>query len=396
MRASHQDIAVREKNSWASVAVIVGGGVVLALQVGKASIAAPLLRADMGLDLAAIGWLTAVIAVLGMLGGMPAGSLVAARGDRRVFLAGLGTSALGAALGAGAPGYAWLLASRLLEGLGFLLVVVAGPALLQRVVAAAQRDLAFALWSCFMPTGIALAMLLGPLFSSWRILWWSSAALSLAAAASVLLLPPSARGAWRGWRDTGRDALATLRGRDPLLLAAGFGLYSLQFFALFNFLPILLTERMGMPLQTAGLLAAAATAANIAGNLCAGILMERGVARWALVACGSVVMGLAGSGVFLSVLPDAGSFALCMLFSAAGGLIPATLLATAPRAAPSPARVPLVVGLMMQGNNLGQVVGPAAVGGLIQSYGWPAAAGIAGVAGVLALAVALGLRQSGR
>lgn len=376
--------------------IVVGSGVVLALQVGKASIAGPLLRGDLGLDLAAIGWLTAVIAVLGMLGGMPAGSLVAAWGDRRVFLAGIGASAVGAALGALAPGYGWLLAARLAEGLGFLLVVVAGPALLQRVAVPGQRNLSFALWSCFMPTGMALAMLAGPLFSSWRAMWWASAALSATALAAAVSLPASARGTWTGWRNTGRDSLATLRGRGPLLLAAGFGLYSLQFFALFSFLPILLTERMSMPLQTAGLFAAAATAANIAGNLCAGFLIERGVARWTLVAGASVVMGLAGCGIFLPLLPDTGAFLLCVLFSAAGGLVPATLLATAPMAAPQAHLVPLVIGLMMQGNNVGQVAGPAAVGGAIQAFGWPAAAVIVAVAGLLAVGVALGLRRLGR
>ena len=62
---------------WAAVLAIVGAGVVAALQVGKVIIAAPLLRQDMGLDLAAVGSLTAVFSVLGMVGGIAAGGVIA-------------------------------------------------------------------------------------------------------------------------------------------------------------------------------------------------------------------------------------------------------------------------------------------------------------------------------
>ena len=133
---------------WAAVLAIVGAGVVAALQV--AIIAAPLLRRD-GLDLAAVGSLTAVFSVLGMVGGIAAGGAIARFGARRMLLLGLAATALGTAAGAAAPGYSALLASRVLEGLGFLMITVAGPAALQRLVTPARRDLAFALWSCYMP-----------------------------------------------------------------------------------------------------------------------------------------------------------------------------------------------------------------------------------------------------
>ena len=96
----------------------------------------------------------------------------------------------------------------------------------------------------------------------------------------------------------------------------------------------------------------------------------------------------------LGLLPDIATFLLCVLFAMAGGLIPATLLASAPLAAPAARLMPVVVGLMMQGSNLGQVVGPVAIGGVVETLGWPSAAGLVAGAALLAMLTALGLRSS--
>jgi MFS family permease len=73
-----------------------------------------------------------------------------------------------------------------------------------------------------------------------------------------------------------------------------------------------------------------------------------------------------------------------ILFSGVGGLIPATLISSAPLVAPSAALAPVVIGLVMQGSNLGQVIGPVTIGAAIASYGWKAAAGIILISGLIA------------
>ena len=387
--------AQQSRTAWLAVLVVVGAGITAALQVGKASIAAPLLQADLGLDLASVGWLTAIFAILGVIGGVPAGAIAASLGDRRVLLIGLAATVVGAAIGAGSASFAVLLASRVVEGLGFLLIAVSGPAVLQRMVSAADRDLAFALWSCFMPAGMALAMLTAPLAANWHTYWWCSSALALAAVIAVALMVPA--GAARtlfSWRDLARDAVATVRTGGPLLLAAIFALYSLMFFALFSFMPVLLMERMGVSLQTAGLLSAVATGANVIGNLAAGVLLSRGVARATLVGTACLVMGVAALGIFSTVLPPLGAFLLCVLFSGVGGMLPATIIATTPILSPAERLVPVGVGLVMQGSNLGQVIGPVVVGGAIDSFGWASASMIVAAAGAAGVVLSLLLRRA--
>lgn len=381
---------------WAGVLAIVGAGVVASLQVGKVIIAAPLLRQDMGLDLASIGTLTAVFSLLGVVGGIAAGGVIARFGARRMLLLGLLATALGTAMGALAPSYGLLLASRVVEGLGFLMITVAGPAALQRMVSTSGRDFAFALWSCYMPTGMAIAMLASQAFDHWQAYWWCAGAAVVVALASVAALVPagestaSASLSWRGMR---QDTVDTLGASGPVLLALSFTLYSLMFFALFTFLPVLLMEQLGLTLAQAGLYSAIASAANIIGNLGAGVLLARGWRRSTLIACASATMGVVALLIFQSVLPAMPTFLLCVLFSAVGGLIPATLLGSAPLVAPRPALTAASVGLVMQGSNLGQVIGPVTVGGVIDRYGWGAASYVVLAAAVGGLVIAAGLRK---
>lgn len=382
-----------QSRCWLLVGVVVWSGVVTAIHAGKAAVATPLLQKDLGLDLAAAGWLTGIFAVLGLIGGIPAGSLVARIGDRSILLLGLALVAAGSAIGAGAPSPAALLASRVLEGLGFLFVTVAGPAILSRAIHSERRDTALALWSCFMPAGLALAMLVGPMFSEWRALWWGSAGLAaftMAAGRLVVTAPPKRVSA--SWKRVISDSARVLVSKGPVLMAACFALYNLLFFALFSFLPALLMERLTIPHSTAGLLSALATGTNIVGNVAAGYLVAHGARRSMLLVSAFVVMGLSGPCIFLDVFGEMPSFLLCILFAGIAGLIPATLISSAPFLAPTPTLTPVVMGLLMQGSNLGQVVGPVAVGGAVEAYGWAAAAGIVLISALTAALAAAGTR----
>ena len=384
---------------WLGVALVVAAGVMASLQVGKVAIAVPQLRADFGLDLSMVGWLMATFSLLGVAGAVPVGAWVARAGDRGLLVAGLLAIAIGSAAGAWAHGIAMLLIGRVVEGLGFVLITIAGPSVLQRMVAPGGKDLAFAIWSCFMPAGIGIALFSGSLPGGWRGLWLGNAA--LAALVAVLVLAGVSRGASGSareapvsWRSMARDAATTAKAGAPALIAASFVIYSLQFFALFSFLPVLLIERMGVGTATAGQLSAVACCVNVAGNLAAGMLLKRGIARWLLAALASALMGISAVGIFLPVLGALPAFVLCLVFSGAGGLLPATLIGTSPLVAPSTRLVPMSMGLLMLGSNLGQMIGPVIVGSAVDSLGWPAAAAIVALAGAIGVLLALGLRRS--
>ncbi|WP_404436304.1 hypothetical protein [Stutzerimonas chloritidismutans] len=153
---------------------------------------------------------------------------------------------------------------------------------------------------------------------------------------------------------------------------------------------------MNVTYQTTGLLAALASVINISGNLAAGHLMAHGAGRTLLIAVASCLMGLSGIGIFLGLFPAMPTFLLCLLFSAIGGLTPATLLASAPLLAPHASLVPIAVGLIMQGSNLGQLVGPVAVGSATAAYGWSAAGAVVLISATATCFIAARLRPSFR
>src|SRR3546814_21167609 len=64
------------------------------------SIGLPALRADLGMALGTAGWVMGVFALIGVVGGIPAGAAVSRFGDRRLIVLGLALIALGSAAGA--------------------------------------------------------------------------------------------------------------------------------------------------------------------------------------------------------------------------------------------------------------------------------------------------------
>jgi MFS family permease len=366
--------AAASKTPWLTVGLAIGAGVVGAFQVGKAAMALPALRADLGIGLAAAGWVLAIFNLIGVAAGMAIGGLVGRWGDRRTVLAGLALLAAASLAGAAAPDIAILLATRFVEGMGFLMVIVAAPSLIMRLTRPDDLKLALGAWGAYMPAGQAIMVLAAPLLLvpfGWRGLWIANTillvlfAILLARVTSGLPRSPTrpASSLWRDLRDT-------VTAPGPLLLAAIFGSYSMQYLAVMGFLPTVLIEHEGLGTAAAGALAALAMAMNGVGNVAAGLLLQRGVRRWQLIAAASLAMGAASLGIFAAELPVAVSYVLYLAFAGFGGMLPASVFNAVPSHAPSRHLVPTTNGLLVQGSNLGQVIGPPTVGALAAAIGW--------------------------
>ncbi|HCK4364490.1 TPA: MFS transporter [Pseudomonas aeruginosa] len=364
---------------WLAVANVIFAGIAAALHVGKATIALPSLQRSFGGDLAALSWIMSAFPFVGVFGGIAAGLLVRRWGDRRLLTVGLAILGGASLLGASMQDFAWLLATRFVEGLGFLIVVVAAPAVLHRITSETRRSVVFGLWSTFMAGGIALSMLFGPLLADWRADWQLSALLVLVAALLLPLSVPADDGRAAGVRPAGLGTL--LKVPAITLLALGFTTYNLQFFALMTFLPVFLMQRLGVALETAGLIGAAIVAANALGNVAAGFILSRGIRPGALLASTAILMGLTGAAFFHAATPGLLAIALGFVFSAVAGMLPTTVLATAPLASPAPSLTPLAIGWVMQGNYLGQVIGPLLIGLIVSRFDWSGAIGLMLVAG---------------
>nr|WP_297350738.1 MFS transporter [uncultured Caldimonas sp.] len=360
---------------WFVVVLLVGAGVVAAFQVGKVPIALPEIQRDLHLGLASAAWLMAAFAVVGAVAGAPIGLAVDRLGARRVAVASMAVLAAGAALGASVAAPVALLATRVLEGIGFVGVSVAAPALVAAVATTGMRKRAMALWATFMPVGMTLVMLAAPLLGAigWRGFWVVNAALLLAYAC---LLARGTRGVGVGAAGSSpgilADVAAAASAPGPWILGGLFAAFSAAYFAMFSFLPTYLAQRLGTTPENASMLSAAAVAASAAGNLLCGHLLAHGARHARLLLAAFGVMALCGVAAFHPSMADAAILPLAVVFSLAGGAIPVVIFDSARRLAPGEHLVGATVGFAMQGNSVGLLVGPVAAGEAVAAFGWQA------------------------
>jgi DHA1 family inner membrane transport protein len=388
-------IEAPERTRILDAALFIGAGIVAACQVGKAFIAMPLIVAELhiGVDVGSI--ILAVVALTGALGAMPVSIFMRRLGARRALVFGLIAIGVGSAIGATASGAANLILSRAIEGLGLLATVLVIPDLLQQVVAQRDRDLMLAIWGSYMPTGTVLMLLLGPALPEigWRMLWAFNAILPIAYA--VLCFFRFGLGE-RGSRESSllSDVDALFRAPACLYLALAFGLYSFSYVAIAGFMPLILVTELHLSVAAAGLFTTIAVAANVVGNIMAGVLLRAGIPIWANVAMSFTVYGIASIIIFAGGVSGGVIAATAALTLGVGGLSPGSIFAAIPRFAPAPALVTPTVGLIQQASNIGQFVGPLATGFFAAHFGWAAVPFVMIPAACAGLAVAAGIRNA--
>ena len=88
------------RTSWPAVFLAVGAGIAVAFQVGKAPIALPFIRAEIGIGLSSASWILSIFALLGATAGASMGGIITRLGARRMLPVGLALAA-GARLAGG-------------------------------------------------------------------------------------------------------------------------------------------------------------------------------------------------------------------------------------------------------------------------------------------------------
>lgn len=375
-----------------AAALVVALGVTCALHIGKLPPAVPALQDGLGIGLVQAGFLLSLVQLAGMCTGLLVGLAADRLGPRRVMLFGLLALAIGSLWGGFARTPSVLLASRALEGVGFLLAVLPAPALIRRHVEE-PRLLARALgwWGAYMPLGTALALLLGtPVIEhvGWRVVWHALAVVSLLAMALLITVmpadPPRTAGTPQLWPRLRR----TLSAPGPWWVALAFLLYSGQWLAVVGFLPTILTQ-LGLSGAWVGLLSALAAAVNMAGNIGAGRWIARGARPEVVLRTGYLAMAAGALVAFGLDVPQPVKYLAVLLFSGVGGLIPGTLFGLAVRLAPDNDTVSTTVGWMQQLSALGQFAGPPLVAWAATAVGgWQSSWIITGAASLLGLVVA--------
>ena len=393
--------------------IIIMAGVCAALHVGKLPPALPVLQDTLGISLVQAGFLLSAVQIASMTLGLAVGLSADTLGLKRSMLVGLAVLSMASVLGGFVAHAEGLLLLRALEGLGFLLVVMPAPALIRRTIDAAHLSARMGWWGTYMPTGSALALLLGPWVIAglnWSAWWWCLGAMAALAFVAVWwCVPdeselvhalPTSHAPTDSQKWPQRLAL-TLRSPGPWLVALTFAVYSSQWLAVVGFLPTVYAE-LGLTAGMAGVLSACVALANVSGNVMSGRLLQRGWPAQRLLWIGFACMTLGAVGAYAtwqgSGLPTALRFACVVMFSAVGGLIPGTLFASAMRLAPSESTLSTTVGYMQQWSAFGQFAGPPLVAWVAASAGgwqwtWAVTATLSLAGAVLAYFIGRALRK---
>ena len=376
------------RHPWALILMHYVAGVFAAAQLGKVAALAPLIAADLGFGLVTISLATSLIEIGGATLGIVAGGLAGRLGLRSTLLGALVCLTLGSAGAGTAQGAASLIAWRVLEAAGYLGVIVSAPVLIVQAAGPTRQGTALALWSSFVPVGLALgawAHAAVAALASWRMAMFASAAVGcVVLIAMSVLMPPALRAATpaAGARhDLGAP-------RAAWCLAASFGLYALFQVGVLALLPSLYT-RSGMSVSAAATWTGFAALATLIGSVTAAWLLRRGTALQWPASVALILPALMSFAVFTSVGLSPAAPVIAIVLNIVSGVFASLAFALVPRAAGGLARMPQANGLLAQFGASGSLLGPPLLAAAAEHGGWGAAAVCGFVVSVLTVPLAL-------
>ncbi len=349
-------------------------GVLATAQLGKMPALMPAISRELAIGLVLGSVLISLVEFGGALFATSAERLVRARTHRWALKAGLLLFVAGSLLAAVSTNATLLFAARVLDGLGYLGVVISAPVLMAHSVTAEKRPLALAVWSTFFPVGFTLgAVVSGPLADllSWRfgLGLWAGVALVL-----VLLPPPLPviEGTARGGADDRRNG--RLR---PWVFAGGFGLYTAFMVGMLALAPEFFVAAFGMTLAAASLATGLAAFVNAAGLIVPLLLARYGRAstgwRTAVLLSALIVPAFLLLFVFSGALDGMPAVWLFVALNALSGVFPSMAFSLLPKIAATDG-LSRVNALIAHTGASGSLAGPPLFALCVVQGGWPAAA----------------------
>ena len=341
----------------------------------------------------ALGFLVSLVGGVGILFGVVAGLMVARIRYRRALLFALWLGAAVSAFQALLPGFGWMLASRVVEGLSHLAIVVAAPTLIAQLSTIKDRGFTLTLWGTFFGVAFAILTLAGrPLALMWGVpALFAAHALYMAGCALVLSatlrsLPEEGAQPPFSLSQIWRDHLAIYRSPFLSAPAAGWLFYTFSFVSILTVLPPYLPEGWR------AITMAAMPLTSIAVSLTIGVALLRRLPAVRVVQAGFALSAL--SMVWLWLTPG---FPLpCLALAAAMGLIQGASFTAVAQLNHGPAAQAQANGAVAQMGNLGNSLGtPVMAFGLV-TFGGAALPLLAGGAFVLGLVAHLLLSAARR
>jgi MFS family permease len=273
-------------------------------------------------------------------------------GAKPVAIAGLLVAAVASVLAGLSSNFLFLVILRIVEGVGYTLLVVAATVIAAGIVPG-RTALALSVWSSFAPIGFALGQ-------------WAAAyaadpplpAIGITHAALLVLaavaLHFSVNNVTPEKNPSSREAL---RHAPALRTALAFGGVCAVLLASVTLAPVVLANQSQLPVAHVASLTALAALPAIFGRIAPGWLLERGFAAFTVFAAASALAAVSLAAA-LAAVPLALALVFFACFQVLAGVLPGLLSAMLPHVAPTPAQLGTVSGMCSQSVNIGNLIGP--------------------------------------
>lgn len=264
--------------SWPSILLTLSFAVIIAACHGKTILLVADIAHAFSVSPARASWVVSAVAIVAALASPLVNWGIARIGERTAIVAGLLLAAACSYLASRSEAFEWLLALRVVEGAGYISVVLAALALLMHTTAGARRTTALAFWSVASPLGGALAIFavapyVGGQHGEWRVAFSGHALVLLVLLLATPLLP--ARNlADRRERKPLALALRLYREPSVLRLALAVGAPLTVALGLVTLTPDYFIHQLGVAPATIGLISTVGILSSVLAGLFAGFVLN--------------------------------------------------------------------------------------------------------------------------
>jgi|GEM_PF-902705 len=279
--------------SWPSILLTLAFAVIIAACHGKTILLIGDISASYGVSPTQASWVVSAVAIIAALGSPIVTWVISRQGERRSIVFGLLLAAACSYLASLTPSFSLLLTLRVIEGLGYISVVLAALALLVHTTEGARRTSALAFWSVASPLGGAIAIFavspyIGGDHTQWRVAFSGHAVILLIL---LLLTPllPSINLAARAERKPLSEVFRIYTNPSTLRLAAAVGAPLTVALGLITVTPAYLIGTLHVAPATIGVISTVGILSSVLAGLFAGFILNLRVLGPLSVVVGAVV-----------------------------------------------------------------------------------------------------------
>ena len=351
--------------------------------LNKASPILPVIRDAFAVSLGKAGLLASTFSVAGLFLALPSGLIIQRLGLRAIGSTAMGFLVLGSILGALSGSFGFLLFSRILEGMGYVVVGVAVTAAIAMWFPPGKIGASMGIYATSLPIASAFTMSLAPVLEQsigWRGVWWLSAGICFAGLVLYwyFMRPaPAPEGAQGGVSALAEVAVSpegpspfktVLKSSNMWIIAVVMVVFGMCVMSLTFMYPTYLNEALGMELTKAGLIS------GVIGFV--GLPMSP-LGGWISDLIGSrkkvALVGLLFLLVITPITVQASGalvWAVAVVLGTVSGLIPPVMMAAVSDALEDFESVPIGMGLCIMAVNFGMLVATPVFGWMVDKVGW--------------------------